>query len=88
MSNKAFREGNQVPHCENVTCGKRPWTDWRPAFQQYLCLTCFELRSAQVSQRLALVEQKRSRRSQRRRGGGVRATMEIVDTEETETLTA
>jgi len=77
--NKAFREGNAVPYCENVTCGKRPWTDWRAEFQQYLCQTCFELRAAAVAQRLALLEQKRARRSHRRGRGGGRAAMEIVD---------
>ncbi len=29
------REGAQVPSCSH--CGKRPWTDWRPQFQKYLC---------------------------------------------------
>ena len=32
------REGAAVPSCE--TCGKRPWTDWRPNFQKYLCAEC------------------------------------------------
>lgn len=77
--NKSFRrEGAQVPHCENATCDKRPWTDWRPEFQQYLCQTCFELRAVAVAQRLSLLEQKRERRRRYRRGGGG-GHMEIVE---------
>jgi hypothetical protein len=34
------REGAQVPTCE--MCDARPWTDWRPTFQQYLCTKCNE----------------------------------------------
>ncbi len=32
------RESTAVPTCEE--CGKRPWTDWRPTFQKYLCMEC------------------------------------------------
>ncbi len=41
------REGAAVPTCED--CTKRPWTDWRPNFQKYLCTDCntkYESRAA------------------------------------------
>jgi hypothetical protein len=37
-SSRGPREGAAVPTCEE--CGKRPWTDWRPNFQKYLCTEC------------------------------------------------
>ena len=33
------REGAAVPCCAH--CGVRPWTDWRPDYQKYLCEKCF-----------------------------------------------
>lgn len=39
-SSRGPREGAAVPTCEAKDCGKRPWTDWRPNFQKYLCADC------------------------------------------------
>jgi hypothetical protein len=70
------REGAQVPCCAH--CGERPWTDWRPDYQKYLCEKCFD--EAPPS-RLAILTAQRERRRRRgprgRRGGEVAVLDEL-----------
>jgi len=57
------REGTEVPCCAH--CGGRPWTDWRPDYQKYLCEKCF---SEAPPSLYTILTSRRGRRRGARRG--------------------